>query len=210
MPLVLPRNLWLHGGNRGLTCRSTGRATAYVPGRAALWFIMLRAARAARRSTPVNFNVRQHRIVSATVKSISSVHSARRAIPSQCKFVGARTPIQSAPRATHGWSQKSRTWPCEQPQPRSGERQQNQVMPSAATRTATKSTLVVVASRGAGGGSGGGGQRLGAHRGGSRSRLAYERARVLPNPSFNRTRNGAPRMALISFSAKHSPPQSAG
>ena len=79
VPLVLPRNLWLQGSNRGLTCRSTGRATAYVPGRAALWFMMHRAARAARRSTPVNFNVRHHiQLSRAPLASNKRTESRRR------------------------------------------------------------------------------------------------------------------------------------
>ena len=42
------------------------------------------------------------------------------------------------------------------------------------------------------------------------SRFRANTISVLANPSLNRTLCGGPRLAFISFSAKHGPPQSAG
>ena len=191
VPLVLPRNLWLQGSNRGLTCRSTGRATAYVPGRAALWFIMLRAAMAAHRGTPVNFNVRPHSRLFPTAMSSSSSHSWHHAASRSGNAFKLRIHRHSRLRQAMNSARTSLKLAVEATVAAERGKAAESRHAFNATRTAIKPGPATVPMRGAGRASGASGAGRRMHRGASHCQLICQLPRVRPNPSFNRTRNGA-------------------
>ena len=187
---------------RRLTPRSTGPATAGHAGRTQQWFIMQRSAGASYRRVPVSSNVRRRMPCPSIFTASSAVivrPKGKGQMPSRSPQPSSRLVTQRIQRVCRASSAIVDTPTSRSKSALALRRQREQTSSQFVGGTAARKGVL-----------------FGLHRAGRRRAQPLLQAaphslkRASPNTSLNRTRNGRPRLGLISFWPKRALPLRAG